>query len=611
MDTLSLSLIDKQQIIQEKNKNSILAGSIQKYAASLRLVFLLFFNEYIYIMLHTFHNMRSNLFLAPEAGILHYRMAPLAYADGLLVFGLIFSLKMPAPQRLNRLAGAFTLLSVPFIYLMFSSDTAWLYLLSYYLLMFFTSFGCVYIYDQLAGACARTKHTGMIFFSGCALSTVVQYLLQIVIAKEEIILYSLLMFSFILAFLEFAGRPDTMPRAFCADAPFSDQKTFALTLGSTLVIIILLEAIGNFLTYSLLERMYEGDSIAFASPRLFFLLSFFLMGLAAEIKDMKFLPVLTFAGVLAGILNPILSHENSGLYLNTCIYYVTAGMINSFYLLSMWRLARGKRFAPLIAVSGLFIDKVFSFIFISPAISDLSLTFSVGLELVMIIAIMLILVVSGQLSFDPPKTVEADPIPRITPEEFAKKYNLSQKETELLEFSISFDGNMAELAKELLIARSVLYRRIQNIMKKTGKTNFQSVKNLYHQECSGVAASAVTDLPKADDANAAAIKSAASGIKTEDQIDPTAADEAKKPAIKTVGTADPNPVIKKTDYHLTENELTALKLYLENPGKTQKELAEMQGINLRTMQRRLSEIRKKTGASSLKEVYRLFSESKS
>ena len=62
-------------------------------------------------------------------------------------------------------------------------------------------------------------------------------------------------------------------------------------------------------------------------------------------------------------------------------------------------------------------------------------------------------------------------------------------------------------------------------------------------------------------------------------------------------------------YSLTPKETEVLKLFVENPGKTQKELAELQGTStLRTIQRHLANIRTKTNTKSgyrFKAIYAL------
>ena len=63
-------------------------------------------------------------------------------------------------------------------------------------------------------------------------------------------------------------------------------------------------------------------------------------------------------------------------------------------------------------------------------------------------------------------------------------------------------------------------------------------------------------------------------------------------------------------YALTAKETDILRLFIENPGKTQKELAEMQGTStLRTVQRHLASIRAKTKIKSLVELSMLFEKS--
>jgi DNA-binding CsgD family transcriptional regulator len=61
-------------------------------------------------------------------------------------------------------------------------------------------------------------------------------------------------------------------------------------------------------------------------------------------------------------------------------------------------------------------------------------------------------------------------------------------------------------------------------------------------------------------------------------------------------------------YKLSDKETATLSLFLANPGKTQKELADMQNITLRTISRHIAGIKEKTGTNSLPEISALFYE---
>ncbi|MBQ7706899.1 MAG: hypothetical protein IJT72_03865 [Lachnospiraceae bacterium] len=413
----------------------------------------------------------------------------------------------------------------------------------------------------------------------------------------------------------------------------SQKPHFLKVFISTIIIIILLEFIGNFLTYHLLSLMYSGKAIVYNTPRLFIIISFFIMGIFADISDMHYIPIITFSGVLIGILNPVLMQEESSIYANSCIYYIVAGIINSFFILMMFKLARGKRFAPLIAVSGRIIDAVFSFIFISSVMSSLPLYYIIGIELTAIIIIMLLFTFSGQFNFG---HIRQGSSWHISPDDFAIRYKFTEKETEVFISALSFDGTMSELAKSLFMSRSVLYRNLSNICDKTGCGSFQAVKHLYYelpavekvQSASENSSEVVinktnvkqSDTPDVSISNTPNIEAKSPDENTNQNHSKSSNTykEKKSSSVKSEAyNNEPAPSTPDTDsvdrisvfakkFSLSAKETQTLTAFLDNPEKTQKELADMQGTTLRTIQRHLAGIKTKTNVKSLIELSNLF-----
>ena len=219
----------------------------------------------------------------------------------------------------------------------------------------------------------------------------------------------------------------------------------------------------------------------------------------------------------------------------------------------------------------------------------------------MIIGIMLLFVFSGQFSFTPHTHIVID---HISPEIFAIEYGFTEKETEVFIASLEHGGNVSELADKLFISRSVLYKHFQKIQEKTGQDSYQAVKNLYYSTRvpnkliikTPVEESSSTDsLNKETSNNSSLIKDSA----VNDNADK---DSSNREKINKESSIEEKINDFATTYSLSDSEKTALRLLIENPHKTQKELAEMQGVTLRTMQRYLASLRNKTGAKSLGEL---------
>ncbi len=550
----------------------------------IRLVLYLFFTEYLYTILHAFVNVRANEFFTASESLWHYRFGPVIFAAGLLLFGLIFCFSGLTARSLNRMAGLGALVSAPLIFLMFICRTKGLFLLSYYILMPLMALIMVFSYSRVAGVSAR-RSIGAIFAVGNVIYVFFQFFIQNVVKDERVMLYSILLITFAFSVLAVTDVDNGVDSLEALEPPFP-KKRLLIVLFSTIGILILLELIGNFMTWSLLSMFYEGTDLVYDIPRLFFALGFLIMGVTACFRDMKLLPVVLFACVLLGVLNPILFHNDSQIFLSACIYYVFAGAVNSFYILYMWKLARGNRFWALVAVLGCFIDKIFSFIFITPAFSDMSLMGYMGLELLLIVVIMLILVFSDQLYLGHEEPVVKEALlPHISADDFSHVFGFTEKETEIFKAASDYDGTMSELANSLYISRVTLYSYLRRIYEKTGQSSFNEVRKLYYNM--------PALLPKSNEDKAE---------DTEKNSEANASPETvEKEASQVLSNEDK---VKRfaCEYGLTDAETSALSLYILNPDMTQQQLAELSGVTLRTMQRRLYEVRTKTDASSLKEV---------
>lgn len=551
------------------------------YMKYIYLIFLLFMYSFTYSMIYSYFNERSLVLLSEASSFLHYRLIQLSFSTGLIIFGLFVSLTKLSDNIIGRICGVITLLCAPIILLIFYTNNPTLFLISIYIVTFLIGIECVYINYTIVRYAASLKRIGLINGLSLSFSICIQYFLQS--GRENLIIYFLIIFCFISSFMYFskgipANNDDFEEITF-------NHTSFSVILCTTLAIIILLEILGNFLTYSLILALSQGNAIVFGSPRLFMMFAYLFMGFIADIKDMKYIPIVTFAGVLIGILNPVLIHEGPYTYLNTCIFYVIAGIINSFFVLMVWKLAKGHRFAALIAVSGRFIDSIFSLLFVSPIISNMSLFAAIVVELIVIIGIMLLFVFSGQFSFIPHTHIVVD---NLSPAVFAREYGFSDKETEVFIASLNHTGSISELADNLFISRSVLYKYFQKIQEKTGQSSYQGVKKLYYSTKISNKLSHDESIPPIDTntTETTAVQ------KTE------ISDKSENTETETKNSLEEFA----NKYSLNENEKESLKLLIDNPHKTQKELAELKGVTLRTMQRYLASLRAKTGVNSLSEL---------
>ena len=212
---------------------------------------------------------------------------------------------------------------------------------------------------------------------------------------------------------------------------------------------------------------------------------------------------------------------------------------------------------------------------------------------------MLLFTFSGQFNF---RNIRQNASWHITPIDFAKKYEFTEKETEVFIAAISFDGTMSELAKSLYISRSVLYRNLSNICDKTGCGSFQAVKYLYY-ELPAIDTS-INLLSKESACIISDTNAESTYIKKPEEKNDT------KPSKSHEVSDEKEQTSFEEKYALTSKEVITLKAFIENPDKTQKELADMQGTTLRTIQRHLANIKSKTKTKSLIELSNLYNSEK-
>ncbi len=596
-------------------------GSKKRFGKNhILLAFLLFFYNFTYSTVMSHFNIHINEYVDSDAAMFHDRLTLLSFGASIIVAGLILSFFKFSQTTLKRLMGIVSLLSAPAILFIYRTHNPHIFLIFMYLFTILIGFECVYYYLHLSKAINKLHHVGLIYIISMSAAIFIQYVMQFVFSSN-VCLFTLLIVAFLKATTNWAHNNDVYTSELSEDHIESGNKhSFTFVFVSMIIVIILYEFIGNFLTFPLLDSLHNSIMAAYDKPRLIIIVPYIIMGIAMEIKDMKYISIISITLVLFGILNPILLKDVSSIYVNACIYYLVAGTINSFFVLIMLKLSRGQRFAPLIATSGRVVDSVFSFIFITPLFYTLPSYVIVGIELVCTIIIIVIFAITGELNMSEAKT---DSVYHISPYDFVKKYNLTDKEAELFITAISFDGNMSELAKKLYISRSVLYRTLSNICDKTGCSSFQAVKQLYY-DTPGIAPASVPTSPKesGDQISAPGTTSAPTTTLTAATtsaraITPTTATNSAPANTPTSATTSAPANTSSFDdqvtswackYKLSDKETATLSLFLANPGKTQKELADMQNITLRTISRHIAGIKEKTGTNSLPEISALFYE---
>ena len=466
-----------------------------------------------------------------------------------------------------------------------------------------------YLHLQLAGDFLTEDHIGLRYAITVSAAVLFQYMMQNVIRDHAFIAYTLLITCFLLALFSFVGAKEDSREDVISDKETDPLKGNMLlkAVVSGICILILLELIGNFMTTSLLEQVASDNPITYDFPRLFIIFAYMAAGICTDFKKGRYLPVFTLCIIFISILNPILVHNGRDYVINTCLYYIMAGSVNSYLTLSFVKLAAGTRQAPVISSLGRVVDSVFTCLFATPLLYRLSLEGVIFIELIAIILIMLLLAFSGQLSFS--ETEQEKALVHIRPEAFAEEFGFTQKEKEIFLTAVTHSGTTSELARSLFMSRSVLYRHFTRICEKTGCVSFKDVLTLFYKMPAKTSSAMEPASFHPADATDKTFK-AGEWVKSasDDQALPVLADVRDENINKQKDaqnkTADTKTKLQRfaDRFQLNDNEAGALELFLSHPEMTQQQLAEQRGVTLRTMQRHLASLRKKTGCASLVEL---------
>ncbi|MCR5418723.1 MAG: hypothetical protein K6E84_07400 [Lachnospiraceae bacterium] len=542
--------------------------------------------SYVYSSFATYSNILASDLLDPDGQVLLYRLSLLPFALGILFFGLWQSVK-PMPARKQRLfTGVVSLCALPAVSVMFLTGRLAFFYGSVFTLSVLTGLICSFVHLTFLDLYNNLSKTGLYYGISISIPILIQYIVQNLIGDHRFGAYSILLVLFIMAML-LLHVDFKIPELQDESLKNSGNKhTFFMLFTAAVITTMILELLGNFMTSSLLTLYEDGTILAYSFPRLFIILAYLVAGIVSDRKNMRYLPAYTLCVIFISILNPILFHRSSDQAFNTCLYYIMAGTVNYYFTMTFINLARNRRFAPLICTSGRLIDSIFSCLFVTPILYTSRLETVIFIELVAIVIMILVLSFTGQLNFSVADRLQE----RISPREFAARYSLTEKETEVFVSAIDHTGTTSDLAKSLFLSRSILYRYLHNICEKTGCENFSSVKKMYYELSTGQM------LPQMQEE-----LMSETPVSPTDPM-PTSPEYENAPENNTADTPQDKLASFAEKYDLSGSETETLALFLEHPGMTQTQLADLAGCTLRTMQRRLATLRRKTEASSLSEL---------
>lgn len=343
------------------------------------------------------------------------------------------------------------------------------------------------VYRRMSDALRGNSHMGISMGAGCAAAYALQFLLQLWRGPSPLLPVVMLAAFVMLADFLFR-KPEPSAGEAAADGTETRGGALIVSLTCACVVTTALILLNCFYD-GYIERMQVMSGYtaynAFGWPRLTLVPCFLLFGLLGDVKQGRFVPLAALCAILCTLLNPVLTGVAGAYHLNMCLFYVGVAAAISYYTLTFWRLAPRTRNPALWAGMGRVIDGAAGVAMGWLRFSDNTAPVVIGVEAALLVAVIVALAVNGDLNLAPrgasvsvpvPQEPTADPIAAMR-----TRYALTERETEVLEKLLLTEGNLQQIAEELLISRRVLQRHITALYQKTGAKSRVGLAQLYRE----------------------------------------------------------------------------------------------------------------------------------
>lgn len=335
--------------------------------------------------------------------------------------------------------------------------------------------GCVYY--NAAMTFQGNRYAGRIIGVGMGVAVLLQFIVQNYFASVGIIAYIVSVAASVAILVFFVIRP---PRDWMFDNPLpysSDNKTDR-KVAVTLIVAVTISSVVCALLDGVVVPAHAAKQTSVSNyVRLFYAASLIAAGFVADIKERKYLSIVTVCLTFLSTVSGVFYMKSETLWLGTALVYIFSG----FYV--MFLTIRFLDFAPKTKNPALWAGMGRSVRGITVAVSAIPTSLlcsrfgnvvAVVVSCVLSIIILLVLLRDVSLIFTP-KIVESvgreTDSATLSQEEKIKTYavsvGLTPRETDVLVRLLSSEDGVQEIADSLYISRRVLQRYIASIYEKT------------------------------------------------------------------------------------------------------------------------------------------------
>ena len=268
-----------------------------------------------------------------------------------------------------------------------------------------------------------------------------------------------------------------------------DKKSLTTSLICITVLVILMTIIFSTLDNAVTLVHASGEFDIGQWPRLLLAVSAIVAGILFDINDRRFMVPIMYEITLLSTISVIIIQFGGVFVLGLFVFYISAGFLVVFFMTAYMDVSERTRCPDLWAGMGRAVNNACAF-----ATSFLSVRFLTNenqMEIMIfnVILFVLISVVSGYYVFriqsderirkvSEDKTKVADSVKGF--DEFVLQFGLTDREKNILQKLLYSDDDVQNIAAQLSISRTALYRHISTMNEKTDTKNRVGLIQFYH-----------------------------------------------------------------------------------------------------------------------------------
>ena len=222
-------------------------------------------------------------------------------------------------------------------------------------------------------------------------------------------------------------------------------------------------------------------------PRLLLALSALFAGVFYDACHQKYMNLIMYGVTILSTLCIVVMENGGSFYTGLVVFYLSAGFFVVYFTSSFMKLSYQMNLPQLWAGLGRAVNNVCAFIMSSLSLKLLQSNNSVFRNGIVLLLFVLISVAFHFYAAFLKISKEEDIVEKVSISEeerlqqFARAFELTQRETEVLHVLLVSDDNVQEIAEQLLISRAALYRHITSINEKTNTKSRIGLVQFYYQ----------------------------------------------------------------------------------------------------------------------------------